>query len=88
MRKTKVSYRRERNSQKNLTKECKHLKLAKCSKGKSYSAMISTHFWLKNAIKMKEKCNSPEKTERLRGRKAGDYKSVCRQKRINFPEMR
>lgn len=50
--------------------------------------MISTHFWLKNAIKMKEKCNSPEKTERLRGRKAGDYKSVCRQKRINFPEMR
>ena len=71
------SCREEKNSQKNLTNECVKLKLAKCSKGKNYFAIISTHFWLKNVI-MKQKCNSPEKTEKLRSKKEDDDKSMCK----------
>lgn len=66
------SYRGERTSQKNLTNECKHSKLAKGSKGEIYFAMIRTHFQLKNAMKMKY--NPLEKTERLKGKKEADYK--------------
>lgn len=64
-----LSSRGEGNSQKNLTNEHKHLKIAKCCKEKRHLAIISTQFWLINVVKMKKEHNSSAKTEKLRDKK-------------------
>ena len=67
------------NSQTRLSDQAqsiKHPKAAKCSKGKSYFVMISTHFSLfgSKLLWRWRRSTILRKTERLKGNKKGDYK--------------